>query len=283
MPLSPERKEWYFGKLNECIQTYNRLFLVKVDNVGSNQMQKIRAALRGKAEVLMGKNTMIRKCIRDLLEENPEHPIAQILPAMKGNVGFVFTNEDLVDVRDTLIANRVPAPARVGSTAPCDVYCPAGPTGCDPGQTAFFQALNVPTKISKGQIEIISPVLVCTKGEKVGNSEAVLLNRMDIKPFSYGLVLDTVYDNGNVFSPTVLDLTDDVLIGKFMTAVTMVAAVSRLTYPTLASLPHTLADAFQHCVALALEGATFELAKPFVDACPACKKAEPKEEAAAEE
>jgi len=281
MPLSPERKEWYFGKLTECIQTYSKLFLVQVDNVGSNQMQKIRGGLRGKAEVLMGKNTMIRKCIRDFLEDNEGHPIAQILPIMKGNLGFVFTNGDLSEVRDLLMANRVPAPARVGAISPCDVYCPAGPTGCDPGQTSFFQALNIPTKISKGQIEIISPVLVCKTGDKVGNSEAVLLQRMDIRPFSYGLVLNTVYDNGNIFSPTVLDLTDDVLIGKFMNAVTVVAAISRLTYPTLASLPHSIADAFNHCVAVALEGASFKDAEAFIAACPAAA-APAAEEAAAE-
>jgi hypothetical protein len=58
---------------------------------------------------------------------------------MAGNVGFVFTNSDLPKVRDMILANRVPAPARVGATAPVDVIVPAGPTGCDPGQTSFFQ------------------------------------------------------------------------------------------------------------------------------------------------
>lgn len=280
MPLSEERKVWYFGKLRECIAEYSKLFLVHCDNVGSNQMQQIRGALRGQAEVLMGKNTMIRKCIRDFLEEegNEEHPIKAILPKMKGNVGFVFTNGDMNEIRGILESNRVPAPARVGAVAPVDVYCPAGGTGCDPGQTSFFQALNIATKISKGQIEIIAPVLVCQKGEKVGNSEAVLLQRMNIRPFSYGLVLRVVYDNGNLFSPDVLDLTDDVLIGKMMPGVKAVAALARnANIPTLASLPHTIADAFNHCVAVAIAGCegegeeqkrgefTFEAAEGFKD------------------
>ena len=78
------------------------------------------------------------------------------------------------------------APARSGTVAPCDVIVPAGPTGCDPGQTAFFQALAIPTKIAKGQIEIISDVKLITLGEKVGSSEAALLQKLNIKPFSYG-------------------------------------------------------------------------------------------------
>jgi large subunit ribosomal protein LP0 len=284
MPLSPERKEWYFSKLRECIESYNKLFLVNVDNVGSNQIQQIRQGLRGTAEILMGKNTMIRKCIRDFLAEegNAEHPIANILPKMVGNVAFVWTNGDLAQVRTILEENRVPAPARVGSIAPCDVYCPAGGTGCDPGQTSFFQALNIPTKISKGQIEIISPVLVCKTGEKVGNSEAVLLQRMDIRPFSYGLVVSVVYDNGNMYDPAVLDLTDEILTEKFMAGVKVVAAIARLNgWVTLASLPHTIGDAFNNCVAVALVGSfSFEQANAYKSALPA-PAAEP--EPAAEE
>lgn len=39
--------------------------------MGSKQMQQIRMSLRGKAVVLMGKNTMMRKAIRGHLENNP--------------------------------------------------------------------------------------------------------------------------------------------------------------------------------------------------------------------
>ena len=50
---------------------YPKMFLVGVDNVGSKQMQQIRQSLRGRAEILMGKNTMIRKAIRGHLDNNP--------------------------------------------------------------------------------------------------------------------------------------------------------------------------------------------------------------------
>jgi large subunit ribosomal protein LP0 len=35
-------------------------------------MQQIRISLRGKGELLMGKNTMMRKAIRGHLENNPQ-------------------------------------------------------------------------------------------------------------------------------------------------------------------------------------------------------------------
>ena len=77
------------------------------------------------------------------------------MPHIKGNVGFVFTKGDLVSVRDDILANKVAAPARAGAIAPVDVFVPKGNTGLGPEKTSFFQALAIPTKISKAMIEIL--------------------------------------------------------------------------------------------------------------------------------
>merc|ERR1719463_380834 len=114
----------------------------------------------------------MRKVFQKFLTNNPDHPFQALLPLIKGNIGFVFTNDSLPKGRDMILANKVPAPARPGAIAPIDVTIPAGPTGCDPGQTNFFQVLQVPTKIVKGQIEITNPVNLVKAGEKVGNSES---------------------------------------------------------------------------------------------------------------
>jgi large subunit ribosomal protein LP0 len=91
---------------------------------------------------------------------------------VRGNVGFVFTRGDLVEVRDKLLENTVRAPARNGAIAPCPVVIPAQNTGLGPEKTSFFQALSIPTKISKGTIEIIvSKVAVTTVPLNYGLSE----------------------------------------------------------------------------------------------------------------
>lgn len=262
MTISYERKQEYFTKLEGLLETYNKILMVSVDNVGSHQMQQIRIALRGSAEMLMGKNTMIRKVFSIFLKKNPGHPIEALMPRVRGNVGFVFTNGDLGQIRETIESNRVPAPARVGAIAPCDVVVPAGPTGCDPGQTSFFQALQIATKIQKGQIEITNDVLLIKQDDKVGNSEAALLQKLSISPFTYGLVITLVYDNGSMFDPAVLDLTDNDLCAKFMQGVRNVAAISlEIGFPTLASIPHSVANAFKTLVAIAVECEEFSFAK----------------------
>jgi len=48
----------------------------------------------------------------------------------------------------------IPAAAKAGMEAQCDVVIPPGPSGMDPSQIGFFHALSISTKIVKGQIEI---------------------------------------------------------------------------------------------------------------------------------
>jgi len=253
MPLSNERKEEYFEKMKSLLSAYGKAFIVEVDNVGSQQLQLTRQGLRGKAEILMGKNTMMRKCIKEYARDHPESPVSQLQGICKGNIGFVFTNADLGDVRESLESNVRPAPARVGSIAPIDVVVPKGPTGCDPGQTAFFQTLQISTKITKGQIEMTNDTNLITAGEKVTASQAALLQKLSIEPFTYGLVLKSIYDNGSLFDAKVLDITEDVLASYFASALSMLASLSlALGHPTQASVPHSIANAFKAVVAVAI-------------------------------
>jgi len=264
MPLSPERKKEYFQKMKDLLKSYNKAFVVEVDNVGSKQLQLTRRDLRDKAEVLMGKNTMMRKCIKEFMEENPDSPIYRLSDICRGNIGFVFTNSDLGEVRKVLESNTRPAPARVGSIAPSKVVVPKGGTGCDPGQTAFFQTLQIATKITKGQIEIVNDVELIEAGEKVTASQAALLQKLNIEPFTYGLILKAVYDSGSLFDAKVLDITSDVLAAQFAQALSTLAALSlALGYPTQASVPHSIANAFKAILAvtIGLEKYTFDKAE----------------------
>lgn len=227
------------------------VFIVNVDNVGSNQMHQIRVALRGNGVVLMGKNTMVRRALRTILSENPQYE--RLLPYVKGNIGFVFTDKDLKDVRETIVANKVAAPARAGALAPKDVIVAACNTGMEPGKTSFFQALGIPTKIARGTIEIVSDVKVVTAGTRVGPSEAALLNMLNISPFTYGMTVVQIYDNGNVFSPDVLDVDEQELIDRFLSGIKTIAAISlALNYPTIVSVTHSLVNAYKNLIAISL-------------------------------
>ncbi|KFD51108.1 hypothetical protein M514_08008 [Trichuris suis] len=242
----------YFLKLLTFLEEYPKCFIVGVDNVGSKQMQEIRGSLRGRAELLMGKNTLIKKAIRGYLPKNPQ--LNCVLDHITGNVGFVFTKENLREVREAIISKKVAAPAKAGMIAPVDVTLPAQNTGLSPDKTSFFQALSIPTKISKGTIEILNDIHLIKANEKVGASEATLLNMLNIMPFSYGLVMKKVYDTGSIYDPSILDVTPEDLRDKVSQAVRNIASISlRINYPNAASAPHMIANAFKNLLAIAAQ------------------------------
>lgn len=249
-----EKKALYDKKLVQLLEEYSQVLICAADNVGSKQLQEIRKGLRPDSIVLMGKNTMMKRSIRIHAEKTGNKDYEELLPALVGNVGLIFTKGDLKEVREEIAKYKVGAPARVGLVAPIDVVVPPGNTGLDPSQTSFFQVLNIPTKINKGTVEIIAPVELVHKGDKVGSSEAALLAKLGIRPFSYGLVVVNIYDNGSVFAPEVLDLTEDDLLDKFAAGVSTVAAVSlALNYPTLAAVPHSFVNSYKNLLAIAVE------------------------------
>ncbi|MFS8004418.1 putative ribosomal protein L10P [Helianthus anomalus] len=298
-----DKKIAYDQKLCQLLDDYTQVLVAAADNVGSNQLQNIRQGLRGDSVILMGKNTMMKRSIRMHSDKTGNKAYLNLIPLLVGNVGLIFTKGDLKEVREEVAKYKVGAPARVGLVAPVDVVVPPGNTGLDPSQTSFFQVLNIPTKINKGTVEIITPVELIKKGDKVGSSEAALLAKLGIRPFSYGLVVQTVYDNGSVFSPEVLDLTEDDLVEKFALGVSMVTSLAlAIHYPTIAAAPHMLINGYKNLLAVAVETeysfpladkvkeyladpSKFAVAAPVAEAAPAAaaapaetKKEEPKEE-----
>ena len=158
------------------------------------------------------------------------------------------------DVKAKILANRVAAPARAGAIAPDDVWVPAGNTGMEPGKTSFFQALGVPTKIARGTIEIVSDLKLIEAGNKVGASEAALLNLLNISPFTYGMSIAQVYDQGQTFSADVLDIDDEQLLKTFSQAIATITALSLATnIPTLPSAIHSLINTYKKVLAVAVE------------------------------
>ena len=116
-----------------------------------------------------------------------------------------------------------------------------------------FRCLTSPPRL-KGTVEIITPVELIKKGDKVGSSESALLAKLGIRPFSYGLQITSVYEDGSVFSPEVLDLSEEDLIEKFATGVSMVASLSlAISYPTLAAVPHMFINGYKNVLAVAVE------------------------------
>jgi len=245
-----EKKRTYVNAFNNLTEEYKKIILFTADNVGSKQLQDIRKELRGKGVVLMGKNTLMKKAIN--INKSNEN-LKKLIPFIKFNCGLIFTNGDLKELRDIAQNNKVAAPAKVGQISAVNVVIQACNTGMEPTKTSFFQALNVPTKITKGTVEIISDFVLLKPGDKVDNSKASLLQMMGQKPFSYSVKIFKIYDNGAIYEPSVLDITNDVYEKLFQDGLREIASLSLgSNFPTKASIPHTLTNAFKDLLSISV-------------------------------
>jgi len=255
---SRQRKEEYFTLMKGLLAEYTKCFLVHADHVGSKQFQDIRKAMRGTGHVLMGKNTMMRKVLSQLSEDSPYHALTE---SIVGNVGLIFVKDDLAAAKGVVRTYTVPAPARAGVVANADVFVPAGPTGCDPSQTNYFQTMEVPTKITKGQIEIIRDMHLVNVGERVTAGQADLLQKLGIRPFTYGLEILKVFDNGDLYDAKILDISNDDIIYAFTQGARNLAAVSfAIGIANKATVPHSIRSAVRNMIKLVIaDGVSFSI------------------------
>jgi len=194
--------------------------------------------------------------------------VDKIYNQLKLNTNLIFTNGDLSEIKSIIDKHVRPSPAKAGMIAPDDVTIPAGPTGLDPKQTAFFQNLNIQTKIVKAQIEIVANKQVIVKGEKIDSTQAALLDKLKIYPFSYKMEIKKILQDGSIFDARVLDLTNETILAKFKNAIKIQAQFSLgAGYATSASAPHTLLNGFKNLVAVCAEtGYSFPQAKALLEA-----------------
>jgi len=224
-------------------------------------MHSVRFALRGKGEVLVGKKTMQKKILALRAEsadatalDKALHKVLCEENRLVGNLALVFTNADTAEVTKILSTFRVQAPARVGAVSPVEVIIPAGNTGLEPTTTGFFQALNIPTKITKGTVEITADKKVLSVGDKVDSSTSALLQKLNISPFFYCAEVVFYWDKGLLFGVEDLSVTDSVLESSMLTAISNLTAVSLATgILTEASFPHAILDGFKNLLAASVE------------------------------
>jgi len=254
----PQRKLDYGTKLKALLDEYDTCLIVTITNVGSKQIAEMRKDFRGRARFLFGKNTLIRKIIRDYVKETGNAKLMNLMEAVQGNCGFVFTKESCAALRKEIMERKKQCAAKAGTVAPVDVFVPPGPTGMEPTQTGFFQAMNIPTRINRGQIDIEEEVHIIEKGTKVGASEASLLIKLGIKPFYYGIKVQSIYEDGQVIDAAVFDITTDQIASSFYAGLRQVGALCfTLNYPTMVTVPHSLLRAYKETLALGLELNTY--------------------------
>jgi len=272
-----QRKRDIVNRLCECFTKYTQIVVVALDNVSTNQIhaaRKILAEGASKGEMIIGKNTLIKKALKFKTEApNPssedyeDHKkwdqdprLSALIPLMKLNVGLIFSQEPYMELREKVEAEKIKMPARTGIPAPCNVILPVGPTGVEVGKIDLFHKLNIQCKTVKSAIEINKEVQIITKGEKVTEGATQMCKILQIVPFEYSLTFQYVYIDGVILDQSIIEMPLDEVTDAFEKYAGFLTALSLGgDIPNALSVPQFIANGFKSLLAIGSEsGYEFE-------------------------
>lgn len=249
--VSAERKEFLYNKVFELFQTYNKFMVLNINNITSKQLQQFKKETRSEGELLIAKNTIVRKVLSELVAKDKNAAYDRISDEAVGNIAFFFTNSGVSGPKK--IAERITRStrARPGAVAQADLFVEPMVTALGAEKAAFFQALGVAYKVTKSKLEILGRTQMLTEGTKVGIAQANFLSLLNIEPFVYALRVATIFENGCFYEPWIADLTEQDAIKAFGDVVEGVAALSMATGEVnRASVPYLMRNVVADSLAL---------------------------------
>lgn len=197
--VAPWKKEM-FQRLADLIEKYPVVAIADLQKVRSSQIQEIRKKLRGQAEVLVAKNTILRKAASSMAEKKVH--IQDFAEGLAGSCLLLFTSMNPYALILFLSKNKVRVAAKAGDAATSQILIPAGNTGLQPGPViSEFGEVKVTTRIEGGSIWVARDTVVAEKGDTISPKLASLLSKLGMKPMEAGLSIVRAFDEGAVLKP----------------------------------------------------------------------------------
>ena len=253
-----------YEKTQEFFKKYKNILIADVKDISTDKIQKIRHEIisLGQTDTLCGKTTVIKKSIEEMVEsckgDLPKHlpkkALDEFVEAMPGiHLLLIFTNKDIAEISNITAKYIIEKQAKPGQLSPVEIIIPAGPTGMDSSQIDYFQALKIPTKVSRNQLEITTATKILHVGQKITLSEINLMKKFNIKPYRHQMKIKKLLLNGKCYGEEILKITDDYMKTKLEQGIKNILGFSLAAHvPTPASAPHVISNAFRNICALSI-------------------------------
>jgi large subunit ribosomal protein L10 len=212
--------EWKHGEIKELVDfiTKNKVVgIVEVGGIPAPQMQKMRKNLREVGSVRSARNTLISKALDEA--EKKVKGISNLKKSITGQSAIITTDTNPFKLFAKVKATQTMAPAKGGETASYDIEIKAGDTPFKPGPiVGELQKVGIPAAIQEGKVVIKSDKLIVKAGEKIPADVALMLTRLEIFPVEIRMSLHAVFEDGNVYLPSVLDINIDEFLNRIRQA-----------------------------------------------------------------
>ncbi|MEM0056970.1 MAG: 50S ribosomal protein L10 [Candidatus Geothermarchaeota archaeon] len=187
-----QRKEKQLAEFSRLIREFRYIIMMDLTKINASFLNELRRVGKTLECIIKGgKKTILLKALEIAGCKN----ISQLKKEMHGQLIFIFSNRNPIEVALKLSEMKVELPLSVGEVSPVDVVVPSGNTGIPPGPIiSIFTTLGIPTKIIGGAIHIVKDTLVLRAGEKASQNVVTLLNKLGIKPIKMNISYRLAYD-----------------------------------------------------------------------------------------
>ncbi|MEM2943964.1 MAG: 50S ribosomal protein L10 [Methanomassiliicoccales archaeon] len=245
-------KKEVVGNLVQMMKKSKVVALVSINQIPAPQLQQIKRRLRGKAEIVMTRNTLLSLAIEEASKgQNGLHELKNMI---SGQCAMLTTNMNAFKLFREIEATRTKAAAKPGDISPEDIVIKEGETPFKPGPiVGELQKAGIPAGIEGGKVVIKKEKVLVKKGEKIPEEIAKILPKLEIYPMTIGLELLGAFEEGVVFKKDDLKITPEEFVSMIVTAArTAINLGVYIAYTTPQTITPILARAYREGVALSI-------------------------------
>ncbi|EFO25583.1 ribosomal protein L10 domain-containing protein [Loa loa] len=196
-----EQKIKLADEIRKCVDTYENLFVLEIENMRSTKFIEIRQKYKNNSRFFYGKNNVMAIA----LGKNPcteyAHELNKVSGLLKGECGLMFTNEDHEIIKKYFDELYTLDFARCGQVAASTIELCEGPLMQFPfSLEPQLRKLGLPTKLEKGIVTLISHYTVCKDGDKLTADQCRLLKLLNYKLSTFHVKLSAHWSKHKGFT-----------------------------------------------------------------------------------
>ncbi len=226
--------------------------VIDVHGVPAPAFQTMRTNLRGKAEIVMLKNTLLKIALQESAKNRKG--LEKLAESVDGQCAVVTSDLNPFRLFRQLDATKTKMPARGGEISPDDIEVKAGDTPFKPGPiVGELQKAGLPAAIEQGKVVIKKDKVLVKRGDKIPREVALVLSKLEIYPLTVGLNLNAAYEDGMVYKKDVLCVDETLVLSQVRSAAAGALNLAVfISYPTKVSIRPMLANAHMKALNLAV-------------------------------
>jgi ribosomal protein L10 len=187
-----EGKKKLVDELAMKIKKSNTVLIASTKSLPSSQFHQIKKNLRGKAEIMVAKKSVVLRAIGKV-EKGALQNLKEIIGA---DIALFFSDLDAFELSSLLSDNQSPSKAKPGDIALEDIHIDEGPTELVPGPAiSELGAVGLKVAVEGGKLAIKEGVTVVKAGEEINSKVASVLGKLNILPMKVGFLPVAAYDS----------------------------------------------------------------------------------------